>query len=83
MLKRDRINLAQAKACLVFYREIPIKLVEVDLDQSLEIASKFRMCAYDAYRLSCALQHQTPLMTLDEAVKAVARVLGIVTLEDD
>ncbi len=82
MLKRDRIDLKQAKACLVSYKEIPIKLVEVDLYQSLEIGAKFRMFAYDSFLLSCAIAHHTPLMTLDEPLKAAARQLGIVVLGD-
>jgi predicted nucleic acid-binding protein len=83
MLKRDRIDLKEAKACLASYREIPIKLVDVDLYQSLEIASRYRMYAYDAYLLSCAVQHHTPLMTLDEPLKTAARQLGVIVLGDD
>jgi predicted nucleic acid-binding protein len=83
MLKRDRIDLKEAKACLASYREIPIKLVDVDLYQALEIAIRHRMYAYDAYLLVCAAQHHTPLMTLDEPLKAVARQLGVMVLGDD
>ncbi len=83
MLKRGRIQQNQANACLHSYQEIPIKLVEVDLEQALAIAAKFRMYAYDAYLLACAIQHHTPLLTLDEPLKEIARQLGISVLGDD
>jgi predicted nucleic acid-binding protein len=83
LLKRDRIDLKETKACLASYREIPIKLVDVDLYQALEIVLKYRIYAYDAFLLLCAVQHHTPLMTLDEPLKAVARQLGVVVLGDD
>jgi predicted nucleic acid-binding protein len=80
MLKRDRMDMAKALACLASYREIPIKLVEVDLAQSLAIAGRFRMYAYDAYLLTCAIQYRTPLMSLDRPLQEAARQLGIQVL---
>jgi predicted nucleic acid-binding protein len=80
MLKRDRMDMAKALACLAAYREIPIKLVEVDLEQSLAIAGRFRMYAYDAYLLTCAIQYRTPLMSLDRPLQEAARQLGIEVL---
>jgi predicted nucleic acid-binding protein len=80
MLKRERIEMTKAIACLASYREIPIQLVEVDLEQSLAIAARFRMYAYDAYLLTCAIQHHTPLMSVDRPLKEAAKQLGIPVL---
>lgn len=81
MVKRERVTLAQANACIDAYLKIPIKLVDVDLKQSLALVRKLRMYAYDAYLLVCAMQLGTPLLTLDEPLKVAAQSLGIDVLE--
>jgi predicted nucleic acid-binding protein len=80
MLKRERIEMNTAIACLVSYREVPIQLVDVDLEQSLALAARFRMYAYDAFLLTCAIQHHTPLMSVDGPLKEAAKQLGIPVL---
>jgi predicted nucleic acid-binding protein len=42
---------------------------------------RFGMYAYDAYFLECALSLRLPLLTLDKAMKSVARELVIEVLE--
>ena len=80
MLKRDRVDLAQAQACVAAYREVPLRLLDVDLVQALAIATRFRMYAYDAYLLTCAMQSRSPLLSLDGALNKVAGELGILVL---
>lgn len=63
------------------YLQIPIKLVDVDLKQSLALVQQFRIYAYDAYLLVCAMNLGTPLLSLDEPLKAAAQTLGIEVLE--
>jgi predicted nucleic acid-binding protein len=77
MLKREKIDLAQAQACVGAYREIPVKFVDVDLSHALALAARFRMYAYDAYLLSCAVQSRSPLLSLDSALNAAASQMGI------
>ena len=81
MVKRQRVTLAQANACIDAYLQIPIKLVNVDLKQSLALVKQFRMYAYDAYLLVCAMNLGTPLLTLHEPLKTAAMSLGIEALE--
>ena len=81
MIKRQRVTPAQANACIDAYQKIPIRLVNVDLKQSLALVKQLRVYAYDAYLLVCALQLGTPLLTLDEPLKVAAVSLGIETLE--
>lgn len=81
MIKRGRTTLEEATTCLEAYAEIPIKLVEVDLIQTLVLVERHRVYAYDAYLLTCAKQFNSPLLTLDESLKKVAETLGIKVLE--
>lgn len=81
MLKRQRITAAQANLCIDSYRQIPIKLIDVDLKQAINLVKKLRIYAYDAYMLACAQQWATPLLTLDDAFKTHAEGLGIAVME--
>lgn len=76
-LKRRRFTLAQGQRALSAYAAIPIRLVDVDLALSLELASEHSLYAYDAYLLTCALQHRAPLLTLDTGLLRTANTLGI------
>src|SRR4051812_31986887 len=77
MIKRDRISLVHAHACVEAYLHIPIKLIDVDLKQALGIVKQLRIYAYDAYLLVCAMQSGTPLLTLDQSLQLAAARLGI------
>ncbi len=81
MIKRRRITLAQANACIDAYQQIPIRLVSVDLKQTLTLVRKLQIYAYDAYLLVCAMQFGSPLLTLDAPLKAAAVSLGVEILE--
>jgi predicted nucleic acid-binding protein len=81
MLKRNRIDIIQAKSCLNAYREIPIKFYEVNLDQSLNLVAELQIYAYDAYLIQCARQLNTSLLTLDNGLCLAAKSLGIEVLE--
>ena len=81
MVKRERITLATANACVDAYLQIPIKLVDVDLKQALALVKQLRVYAYDAYLLLCAIQMRAPLLTLDQPLKLAAADLGIEVLE--
>lgn len=48
MIKRGRITLEQATAAIEIYKQIPIDLADVDLEQALEIVDKHKVYAYDA-----------------------------------
>jgi predicted nucleic acid-binding protein len=81
MIKRGKVTLEQASACLNAYAEIPIRLAEVDLLQAISISAKYNIYAYDAYLLVCAMQFKSPLLSLDEPLKKTAGELGIQVLE--
>ncbi|MBI4219608.1 MAG: type II toxin-antitoxin system VapC family toxin [Chloroflexi bacterium] len=81
LFRRARIDLDQAKGALDSYRGIPVRLAEIDLDTSVELAKEHGIYAYDAYMLECARRYHTPLLSLDAPQRQVAIKLGIEVLE--
>ena len=81
LFKRARIDLNQAKGALSSFRDIPVRLAEIDLEISVELAEKQEIYAYDAYVLECARRYRTPLLSLDGPQRQVAIKLGIDVLE--
>ena len=81
MLKRSRITLPQALKAIQVYQQIPLRLVDVELEDSLKIAQQFEMYAYDAFLLRCALKYKLPLITLDQTLVMSARKAGISLIE--
>ncbi len=81
MLKRNRITLSQAQSCITLYQQIPIKFMDVDLHKTIELVEQLKIYAYDAYLIQCALQTQTPLLTLDAGLCHAAKSIGITILE--
>ena len=49
MLKRERIKIEQALQAVKLYRRIPIRFVDVELEETIEIADAVGIYAYDAY----------------------------------
>ncbi len=83
MLKRKRITLAQAWQAIAAYQRVPMRLVDVELEEALPISAEEGIYAYDAYVISCALKYQAPLISLDRQLMDVARKLGVTILEVD
>ena len=81
MLKRQRITLEQAKAAVAIYHQIPLNLVEIDLEQALELADRHKIYAYDAYIIACAVNQSCALLTLDGRLGHAAKVAGINIVE--
>lgn len=81
MLKRSRINLAQAIEAIEVYQEISLEIVEIDLKEAIRLAGKHNIYAYDAYILQCAIEHNLPLISLDQDMINVAKQEGVQVLE--
>jgi predicted nucleic acid-binding protein len=81
MFKRQKIDVEVAKLALNAYQEIPVKFIDVPLEQALELSYSQNIYAYDAYLIQCAQQTSTPLLTLDKGLKTVAKNIGIQVLE--
>lgn len=54
LFKRRRITEAEGQQALDEYQKIPIRFLDVPLDEALHVAAQHRIYAYDAYFLVCA-----------------------------
>ena len=81
LLKRKRVTLKEALQAIDIYLQIPVRFVEVELTESLELASELDLYAYDAYLLQCALKYRLPLLTLDHRLTLAAKEKRIQVLE--
>ena len=81
MLKRRRITLAQTTTALQLYQSIPIRFVDVELLESVQIAAQYDIYAYDAFLIRCAEKYRSPLLTLDRTLHRHAKAFGISTIE--
>ncbi len=81
MFKRKKLEIKQSQKALIAYRGIPIKFIDVPLEQTLEISHALNIYAYDAYLIQCAQQTSTSLLTLDGGLKVAAKKLGVHLLE--
>ena len=83
MLRCEMIRLEQAIQAVQLYQQIPIRFVNVELEETLKIADTLGIYAYDAYLIRCALKYKSPLISLDRnlvnaAKEMKARVIEVV-----
>lgn len=81
LLKRKRVSIDEALQAIEIYLQIPVRFVEVELTDSLELANEFGIYAYDAYLLRCAEKYRLPLLTLDNRLVQVAKEKKIQVME--
>jgi len=81
MVKRRRLSEIEALEAEQLVGRIPVRLVGVDVQASLQLALAHNIYAYDAYFLQCARVYSRPLITLDRRMKQVADQIGIKVLE--
>lgn len=81
LLKRRRVTLEEAFGAIEIYLQIPVRFVEVELAESLELADELGLYAYDAYLLRCASKYRLPLLTLVDRLIQAAKEKKIQVLE--
>ncbi len=81
MIKRKQITHKEALQAQKSIASIPVRLMTIDISQSLKLAMDFNIYAYDAYFLQCAINQSCPLLTLDKGMKKIAKQLNIQLLE--
>ena len=81
MFKRNRLSLTDALKAIAIYQNIPIRFVEVELEESLRIAHQLSVYAYDAYLLRCAQKQKAPLFSMDKALLRLAKELKLQVIE--
>ena len=81
MLKQKRISQEQALVAVSAYRNIPIRYVDIELEEALAIVDDLNIYAYDAYLLRCALKYKCALLTLDGGLKHAANTVNVRVVE--
>lgn len=81
MLRRNRSTLPPLLKAVEIYRQVPIRFVDVELDESLRIAAALGIYAYDAYLIRCALKYTCPLISLDSSLLQCARQMKAQVIE--
>ena len=81
MIKRKKIARVEALSAYTAASRIPVRLLSVDVQESLRLAIEFNIYAYDAYFLQCAKATSYPLLTLDKKMRNIATELHINILE--
>lgn len=81
MLKRERITLEQAIRAVRIYRQIPLRYVDVELEETLKVAEAQDIYAYDAYLIRCAVKYKAPLLSLDRNLVVAAKEMGARVIE--
>ena len=75
--KRQILDEKQILAAYNEFKRIPLRLLEVDIEQALKIACRYAIYAYDAYYLELACRLNLRLLTLDGSIKKIALDLGL------
>ncbi len=81
LVRRKVLSERQLAAVWDAAAAVPVELATIDTRSALLLAGHFRIYAYDAYFLQCALDAKCPLLTLDRGMKSVAQQLDIKLLE--
>ena len=81
MLKRNRISLAEALNAIDAYANIPLRIVDIELDQTLKLVDELNIYAYDAYLIRCAIKYKSPLLSLDQSLVNSAKRVNALILE--
>jgi predicted nucleic acid-binding protein len=81
MLKRGRMAHDQLHPVINAYEQIPIRFIDIELQDALEIAAAHDLYAYDAYIIECARENRCSLISLDRSLVQAARAAGVGVLE--
>jgi len=81
MIKKARISLEQAIEAIDIYEEISMEVVEINLQDAIRLAGKHNIYAYDAYILQCSIEHDIPLISLDQNMINIAAQEGVQIVE--
>jgi predicted nucleic acid-binding protein len=81
MLRRERIKIEQALQAVQIYQQIPIRFVDVELEETLKIAAALGIYAYDAYLIRCAVKYKSPLISLDRGLIGAAKEMQARVIE--
>jgi len=77
MMKKKVIERERMVSAFGYFKKIPIKTIEIDIEKALEISWDYKIYAYDACYLEAAKRLALPLLTFDGNMIKVGKELGI------
>ena len=80
--KRKILNSQEVITVFNDFRLIPLRLLDIELENALQIACRYDLYAYDAFYLEIASRLNLQLLTLDNLMKKVAIDLKVKLLEE-
>ena len=83
LIKRKSISNEQAVVAARLFGKMSIRQPEIGLPEAVSLAAQYKIYAYDAYVLCCALRFRTTILSLDKALCKMATDLGVQVLEVD
>jgi predicted nucleic acid-binding protein len=80
MMKKKVIEKERMINAYKYFKNIPVKTIEVDIEKALEIAWEYKIYAYDACYLESANRLRVPLLTFDDNMSRIGKELDIIIL---
>jgi predicted nucleic acid-binding protein len=80
MMKRKIIDKNRMMSAFEYFKWIPIKIIEVDIEEALDIAWEYNIYAYDAFYLASAVRLGLPLLTFDGNMEKIGKEIGLTVL---
>ena len=77
MMKKRVIEKEHMLNAFSYFKKIPIRTIEIDIERALEIAWNYKVYSYDACYLESAKRLNLPLLTFDRNMIKVGKDLGI------
>jgi predicted nucleic acid-binding protein len=77
MMKKKIIEKDEMINAIKYFRRIPIKAIEVDLEKVIEIAWRYNIYSYDACYLESAQRLNLPLLTFDGNMVRIGKEIGL------
>ncbi len=81
MFKRKRITIEQSRQAITEYQKIPIRFLDIELNEAIQLSEQLGIYAYDAYVISCAQKLKCPLISLDKGLLEAAQMTKVSIIE--
>jgi predicted nucleic acid-binding protein len=81
MNRKGRLSDREILRAFDIAQKIPVRLVPVRISDAMKIAVQFNIYAYDAYYIRCCIENKLALISLDNRMGDVAKLLGIKVVE--
>lgn len=79
--RKGRLNDREILRAFDMSQRIAVRLIPVKIHDSMKMALRFNIYAYDAYYLQCCVETGSPLISLDGRMCDIARSLEIKVVE--